>query len=153
MPQGFPLLPHPVLSLPHGEESGPAAAPHLWKPPVAAALTGMSPWMLQFGGHSWGTPSPRHRGLGHSESLQEERCTVAQGSRAVGAGECQPARPHEQGGTGHPWPRSAVPGSSPHPPAQRPSGATIPSRSSHFTLLTFTATVTTPSCPRPLFHS
>lgn len=41
----------------------------------------------------------------------------------------------------------------PRPPVQSPDREPIPSGSPHFSLLTFTATVTTLSCPRPIFHS
>lgn len=51
-------------SLPHGEGSGPAAAQHLWELPVAATLTGISPWMFQYGGHGWGTPPIPATGAG-----------------------------------------------------------------------------------------
>jgi len=152
-PGGLLLRPHPMPSLPHGGELGAAAAQHLWDLPAAGTLAGISLWMLQFGGHSWGTPSLaaggwdtpnpcRKRGAGWPEA-------AGQGVQGVQAQHPPTALhvPVSKGGTGQRWPHSAVPGSGPRPPAQCPAGAPVPGGSSHFTLLTFTATVTTPSRP------
>lgn len=108
-----------------------------------------SVWRSQLGDTSLGL-----RGLGHPKSLQEEGCRVARGSGAVGAGGCQlsthcPVCPCEQGGPGSPGLALQCQDQALIRQHSARLGQTIPSRSSHFTLLTFTATVTTLSRPVP----
>lgn len=149
-PEGFPGCPIPCPVCPLERSWVFPAAQHPWGTGRCCDTRWVSHWRLRFGGHRWGTPTPtlssgvwgtwgpEGAGLGVQEGAGSEptaRLCPGSGGHRAALASLHSARIR------------------PRPPARCPDREPIPSGSPHCSHLTFTATVTTLSRLRPIFHS